>query len=191
MKFKKLLFFIISVTLAFAGCDSKPEDQESKQEVKKEVIKEEETKFLLSTIDSQVLNLEIKNKVLKVNELQNKAILLNFWALWCPPCKAEIPHLNNLKEKYKESFEVIGINVGDRNGSMTPEDKIKAFAKEYKINYLITNVEENLKVADAMDGVSIIPTMFLFDTKGNIVQKYVGVVPAEMLETDIKKAIGK
>lgn len=191
MKFKKLLFFIISVTLASAGCDSKPDNKETNTEIKKEIVKEEQTNFSLSTIDSQILNLEIKNKVLKVNELQNKAILLNFWATWCPPCKAEIPHLNNLKEKYKDKFEVIGINVGGKNGAMTPEDKIKAFAKEYKINYLITNVEENLKVADAMNGVSIIPTMFLFDTKGNIVQKYVGVVPAEMLETDIKKAIEK
>lgn len=187
MQFKKLLFFIISVAFVFSGCDSKSDEQEDK----KEVVKKEQTKFSLSTIDSQMLNLEIQNKVLKIKEIQNKAVLLNFWATWCPPCKVEIPHLINLKEKYKDDFEVIAVNIGDRNGAMTPNEKIKEFAKEYKINYIITNSKENLNLADTMEKVSIIPTMFLFDKEGNIVQKYVGVVPQEMIETDIKKAIGK
>ena len=191
MQFKKLLFLIISFTIAFAGCDSKHEEKESTTQMNKEIEKKEDTKILLSTIEAQPLNIEIKNNTLKIDEIQGKVVLLNFWATWCPPCKAEIPHLNNLKEKYKDKFEIIGVNVGDRDGKMTPSEKMQAFVDEYKINYLITNVDANLKVVNAMGNISIIPTMFLFDKEGQIVQKYVGIVPEQMLETDIKKAIGK
>ncbi len=192
MQFKKLLFFIISITIIFSGCDSKNETKEEKQvEVKKEVVEKKQNKFVLQTQDATILNTEILDKQVHITELKGKVFLLNFWATWCPPCKVEIPHLINLKNKYKDSFEVVAINVGEKGGRMTSTEKLNDFMNEYKINYIVTNTEENLKVADAMGNISVIPTMFLIGKEGNIIQKYVGVVPPEMIETDIKKALGK
>lgn len=194
MQFKKLLYFIISVTLLFTGCDSKPEETtktEDEKSFEKEVKKEIQTKFSLSTTDSQVINLELKDNNLKIEEIQGKAILVNFWATWCPPCKAEIPHLINLKEKYKDQFEIIAVNVGNKSGKMSKEEELSSFLEKYKINYIVTNSEENYNLAQVMDNVSIIPTMFLFDLDGKMIQKYVGVAPEEMIETDIKKILGK
>lgn len=187
MQFKKLAFFIISVTILFTGCDSKNEDN---AEVKKEIINKNKNEFKLITQDQQEINTTKTENGVIFKELEGKVVLLNFWATWCPPCKVEIPHLNTLKEKYNQELEVVAITLGERMGGLTPQDKLNEFISEYKINYLVTNSEANFKLADAMGGIRTIPTMFLFDKQGNLIQKYVGVVPPEMIEIDIKKALG-
>jgi thiol-disulfide isomerase/thioredoxin len=183
MQFKKIAFFIISATLLFAGCDSKKE--EAKQ------VKKEQMKFKLTTTSNININLEKTKDGMIFKGLEGKVVLLNFWATWCPPCISEIPHLNNLQTKYKDSFEIIAVAMGERDRNMTSKEKMDSFMKEHKINYNITNTEENFKVPKVMGGISTIPTMFLFDQKGKVVQKYIGIVPEEMMELDIKKAIGK
>ncbi len=190
MQFKKLLFLIISALLLLIGCDSKDENT-SKAETKTLKEKVIQTKYQLETLDKTPINLTYKDKTLKVDEIQGKVILVNFFATWCPPCKAEIPHLINLKNKYKDNFEIIAVNVGEKSGQITEKITLTNFANEYKINYIVTNSENNFKIADLMGGVRTIPTMYLFDQEGAIVQKYVGIVPEEMMETDIKKALGK
>lgn len=81
--------------------------------------------------------------------------------------------------------------MGEKNGVLSEDKKIQDFIKEYNINYNVSNHNNNFKIADMMGKVEIIPTMFLFDTTGKTVQKYVGVVPEEMMETDIKRAFRK
>ncbi len=191
MQFKKMAFFIISVSFIFTACDSKKEESTEIKEIKKEIIKKEETKLNLRTTDLQTISLEKIEDGIKFDNFENKVILLNFWATWCPPCRAEIPHLNNLKEKYKDNFEVIAVEVGGQDGKLTAKNVLDDFIKEYKMNYIITNSEENYKLADLLGGVRTIPTMYMFDPQGKIVQKYVGIVPEEMIESDIKKALGK
>lgn len=190
MQFKKIAFFAILVTLLFTGCNSKTEDEKSntKKESAKTTI---QNKFELKKMDSTKLNLTKTDNNIKIAQLENKAILLNFFATWCPPCKAEIPHLNNLREKYKDNLEVVAINLGENNGSITAKEKLDAFINDFKIKYVVTNSEENFKLSKAMGGIKTIPTMFLIHPNGEISQKYVGIVPEEMLETDIKKALGK
>lgn len=188
MQFKKIAFFVISTTILFTGCDSKKEE---KQVVKKEVVKKVQTKFTLTTTNNTIIELEKTKDKLVFKGLEGKVVLLNFWATWCPPCKAEIPHLNNLKEKYKDTFEVIGVAMGERGGHMTSSENINAFIEDYEISYPITNTKENFLVADAMGGIKIIPTMFMIDPAGKIIQKYVGIVPEEMMELDINRALGK
>ncbi|TLP37631.1 TlpA family protein disulfide reductase [Arcobacter arenosus] len=190
MQFKKLLFLIISALLLLIGCDSK-EENKPKAETETSKEKEIQTKYQLETLGETPINLTYKNETLNVDEVQGKVILVNFFATWCPPCKAEIPHLINLKNKYKDNFEIIAVNLGEKSGQLTDKSVLADFANEYKINYIVTNSENNFKIADLMGGVRIIPTMYLFDPKGTIVQKYVGIVPEEMIETDIKKALGK
>ncbi len=193
MQFKKIAFFVISATLLFTGCDSKNEEEtnEDAKQVKNKVAKNEQKKITLTTTNAINVDLQKTKDGMIFKGLEGKVVLLNFWATWCPPCRSEIPHLNNLQTKYKDSFEVVAVAMGERDGEMTSKEKMDAFMNEYKINYKITNTQENFKVSKAMGGVSTIPTMYLFDSKGKVVQKYVGVVPEEMMELDIKKALGK
>ncbi len=186
MQFKKIAFFIISITILFSGCDSK---EENTNKIPVQVIKKAQTKFTLQTTDLTNINLEKTKEGMKFKGLENKVVLLNFWATWCPSCKAEILHLNNLKEKYKDNFEIIAVNLDGNNNETKLNEKLTNFIKEYQINYIVTNSKENYVLAKVMERVNIIPTMFMFNKDGQIVQKYVGIVPEEMIETDIKKAL--
>lgn len=183
MQFKKIAFLIISVTLLFTACGSKDE--------KKEIIEKTQTKFTLQTNDLKSLNIDVKDKEVLIQELQGKAVLLNFWATWCPPCRAEIPHLNNLKKKYKGQLEIVGFNLGKKDNTLLSQEELNRFIEEYEIGYPITNSDDNFKIANLVGPVVSIPTMFLIDPSGKVVQKYVGVVPEEMMELDIDNALGK
>lgn len=187
MQFKKILFFIISTMILLIGCNSKSENNKES----KEIVEKNNTKFSLTTIDSKFLNIDLKENSIQVDEIKDKVILLNFFATWCPPCKAEIPHLINLKDKYENKFEIISVSVGNRDAKLSDNSTLIEFANDNKINYIITNSQNNFKMADILGGVKTIPTMFLFDLEGKLIQKYVGVVPQEMLETDILKALGE
>ncbi len=188
MQFKKIAFFVISATILFTGCDSKKEDTE--EVVKKEVVKKEQIQFTLTTADAKNIILEKTDKGMIFKGLEGKVVLLNFWATWCPPCKAEIPHLNNLREKYKDKFEIVALEMGQRGGKMSSSEKINSFINDYKITYPVTITKENFLVSKVMGDIKSIPTMFLFNKDGKVVQKYVGVVPEEMMELDIKRALG-
>jgi len=184
MQFKKIAFFIISVMLVITGCDSKNDEQ-------KKVVEKKQTKFVISSQLSPTITLEKIENGIDFKEFKGKVVLLNFFATWCPPCRAEIPHLNNLQEKYKEKFEVLALNMGDKTGKQSTKEQIDSFIDEYSITYNVSNDENNFKISDMIGDIKVIPTMFLFDTNGKLVQKYVGIVPEEMLETDIKRVLGK
>ena len=113
-----------------------------------------------------------------------KATLYVFFATWCPPCKAEIPHLNNLSEKFKNELNIVGVLLEDKS-----EDEVKEFAQKYKIKYDIAVGEGNFLFEKAIGGINGLPSSALFKANGDFAQGYVGLVPEEMLETDINKAI--
>jgi thiol-disulfide isomerase/thioredoxin len=179
MQFKKFAFFAILAALLFSGCtDSKPSGKNDKK------VPEIQRVFLTTT-QAKVLSTQLEKDVFTIKELKGKAVLVNFFATWCPPCKAEIPHLNNLKAKYKDQFEIVAVLLEENKSASELQD----FIDQYNIDYLVTNSKENFKLADVMGGVKSIPTMFMYNKEGQLIQKYVGIVPEEMLESDIKRAI--
>jgi len=179
MQFKKIAFFTILSLILFSGCGS--------DDTKKEKLVEIENKkdFKLTTTEAQTLNIKKTENGFIFEEFKDKAILVNFFATWCPPCKAEIPHLNNLREKYKDKFEIIAVLMEENKDNT----ELKNFINEYKINYVVTNSKQNYEFANIIGEVKAIPTMFLYNKNGEVIQKYVGIVPEEMMEIDIKKAI--
>lgn len=182
MQFKKFAFFAILTALLVSGCgDSKDSKSNNSQQVK--ILKDR--KVFLTTTDNKVLSAIEQKDGLTFKELKDKAVLVNFFATWCPPCKAEIPHLNNLRQKYNGQFEVVGVLLEQNKEA----DKINAFIDEFAVQYPIVNSNENFNLAKVLGGVKSIPTMFMYSKDGKLIQKYVGIVPEEMLESDIKKAI--
>lgn len=180
MQFKQITFFTILSLLLLSGCSKS--DNEDKNIVEK---KQKEITYKLTTTKAKTLHITAANDTLDFKEFKDKAVLLVFFATWCPPCIAEIPHLNNLQEKYKNNFKIIAILIEDKQTS----PKLKAFIRKNNINYTITNSEENYILAKALGGIKTIPTMFMYNKNGELLEKYIGIVPQEMLEMDIKKAI--
>ena len=182
MQFKKFAFFAILTALLVSGCgDSKDSQSNTSQQVK--ILKDR--KVFLTTTDNKVLSAIEQKDGLTFKELKDKVVLVNFFATWCPPCKAEIPHLNNLRQKYSGQFEVVGVLLEQNKDA----DQLNAFIDEFAVQYPIVNSSENFNLAKVVGGVKSIPTMFMYGKDGKLIQKYVGIVPEEMLESDIKKAI--
>jgi thiol-disulfide isomerase/thioredoxin len=188
MQFKTIAVLSILSLLFFNGCDSKESTKTSdeNESTKQEVIKEK-TNFTLSTIDNKQINIKVTDNKITLENNPEKIVLLNFFATWCPPCKAEIPNLIKLQNDYKNDLQVISILLEDNKTN----ESVQAFINEYNINYEITNSSENFEFAKSLGGIKSIPTMYLVSKDSSIFQKYVGLVPSEMMEIDIKKLLSK
>ncbi len=189
MNIKVLTFFLILITTIFTACQDKETIDESVvNPVKEQKVQERRLPtFHLKTTNDQNITIEVTKDGWNFKEYPNKVVLLNFFATWCPPCKAEIPHLNNLVKEYKDDFIVIAVLVEENKTN----EEINEFIKQYNIIYPVTNTPENFNVAGAVGGVDSIPAMYLFTKKGLVLQNYIGAVDETILRTDIKKAMEK
>jgi thiol-disulfide isomerase/thioredoxin len=113
-----------------------------------------------------------------------KVVMLNFWATWCPPCREEIPELIALANRYKDGLQIIGVSMDD---DATPEE-VKAFAHHAGITYPIVMGSRN--IAPEYGGVPALPTSFILSPDGHVVQKHVGLYPAEVYENEVRALIG-
>ena len=130
-------------------------------------------KFVLKDLNDNAVGLET---VLK----QNKAVLLNFWATWCPPCREEIPGLIKLQEKFKDrSFTILGVDVGES------KKKVSVFAEKVGINYPVL-LDSNMAVAEKFK-VFGIPTSYLVASDGRFLGEYHSY-SSELVE-DVEKAL--
>lgn len=185
---KRSLFWLGCLCVLFwGGCSS--ETKKEKESVPPKVSNEEkvikEKRLILKTTEGKEIIITPREKGVSIDGFENKAVLINFFTTWCPPCRAEIPHLNNLQEKYKETFVIISV-ILEENKS---QEELLNFIKYNRINYIITNGPENFQLAQALGGVKTIPMMFLYDKNGNYSTHYVGAIPEEMMDVDIQKAL--
>jgi thiol-disulfide isomerase/thioredoxin len=127
---------------------------------------------------------DIDGNVVSTANWQGKVVLLNFWATWCPPCREEIPELIDLQNRYKDHLQVIGISMDD------PEEigLVKKFAVRAGVNYPI--VMASREIIQEYGGVPALPTSFVVNTEGKVVQKHVGLYPTFVYETETRSLLG-
>jgi thiol-disulfide isomerase/thioredoxin len=130
--------------------------------------------FTVHTIDDREVSLD---------HFRGKVTIVNFWATWCPPCRAEIPDLIALQEKYRDHLQIIGISE-DEDG---PE-VVKKYAAAHKMNYPIAMTSPELE--KLFPGVAALPTSFIIDPEGRIVQKHVGILNADVTEQETRALAG-
>ena len=123
---------------------------------------------------------DLEGKDVKLSAYKGKVILLNFWATWCGPCKAEIPGFVDLQEKYKRDLVVIGYSVDDT------ADKARPFMAEYKMNYPVLLGLGREDVQDAYGPIWGIPASFLISKDGKVCKRHMGILPKETFEKEIK-----
>jgi cytochrome c biogenesis protein CcmG/thiol:disulfide interchange protein DsbE len=125
------------------------------------------------------------DKVQTLADHAGKAVILDFWATYCPPCRAEIPHLNSLIAKYgPENLHVVGLNVGGEDDR--PE--IPKFLASTKTDYPIGFPEDDL-VRFIFAERDDIPQTAVFDRKGRMIAKIVGFSPK--IQKDLDAAVEK
>ncbi|MGE7622522.1 peroxiredoxin family protein [Viridibacillus sp. NPDC096237] len=130
--------------------------------------------FELETLDG---------KKVKLSDFQGKKVILNFWATWCPPCKAEIPHMQKYYENFakEDNFEIVAVNLTSYKESIKYVEK---FVKTYEMTFpvLLDTEGEQMNAYD----IHIIPTTYFLDTKGIIQKKVIGPVDQDSMQESVK-----
>jgi thiol-disulfide isomerase/thioredoxin len=124
----------------------------------------------------------LDGKPLTIAALQGKVVFLNFWATWCGPCRAEIPDLIALQDRYKGRLQIIGLNVDDE------QVDIQKYVEETGINYPVAMTSNDVRIQ--FGGIPALPTSFVLDTAGRVVQKHVGLWNPAVYETEIRALLG-
>jgi thiol-disulfide isomerase/thioredoxin len=120
---------------------------------------------------------------MSLSDLRGKAVLLNFWATWCGPCKIETPWLVELQNQYgPQGLQIIGVEAGDDG-----KDDIAKFVTEMGINYPILIGKDS--VSDAYGGIPALPETFFIGRDGKIVDKTLGLHGRAEIEDSIRKAL--
>ncbi len=122
-------------------------------------------------------------KPVQLSDYRGKVVMLDFWATWCGPCREEIPGYVKLYGKYKDKgLVVLGVSLDSGGWGV-----VKPFMKEFKIDYPV--VIANQQVIANYGGIPAIPTTFIIDQEGNIVDKVVGYREESYFENQIKQLL--
>ena len=126
---------------------------------------------------------DLDGRPVSLASLRGKVVLVNFWATWCGPCRAEIPDLVALQEKYRDQLQVIGISQDE-----VPVDLVRRFAADHRMNYPV--VMSTPEIEKLFPGVNALPTSFIVDRASRIVQKHVGMLTASLTEQETRSLAG-
>jgi cytochrome c biogenesis protein CcmG/thiol:disulfide interchange protein DsbE len=124
-------------------------------------------------------------KELRLSSLRGKAVLLNFWATWCEPCKIEMPSLVDLQKKYgPQGLQIVGVAMDDAD-----DKEISSFAHKMGVNYLVLRGTE--KVGGLYGGVTRLPMTYYLDRSGKVVDATMGMADEATLDDAIKRALAQ
>jgi peroxiredoxin len=148
---RKSAIFIIILLVAFVhGCDLGPAGK----------IDKNNADFVLNDLDGNPMRL---------SDHRGKVVMLEFFASWCPPCRQAVPELSELYEKYRErGFELIAVSIDESVSDA------RDFVEEYGIKFTVVFDDRDVNAAF---GVYNIPTTFILDRNGKVVNKHLGFAP--------------
>ena len=122
---------------------------------------------------------DLDGRTITTDDLYGKVTLVNFWATWCGPCRAEIPDLIKLQARYPDHLQIIGVSADEG-----PVQVVEDFATAYGINYPI--VMSTPELNRAFPGVMALPTSFIIDPEGRVVQTHIGLINPGVFEQETR-----
>lgn len=126
---------------------------------------------------------DLDGNLWRLDERRGRVVMVNYWATWCPPCRAEMPGLVRLANDYRAAdLEVVGISFDEDAGA------IRSFIEEYKVPYPI------LLPIDKMNHtlvVEVLPTTVLYDRQGRVAKLYTGAVSEAVFRADVESLLGE
>jgi len=140
---------------------------------------------------------DLRGKKVSLADFKGKALLINFWATWCGPCKVETPWLVELRNQYAaKGFEVLGISAegddlqpSDKEGWAKDKAAIAKFVKEEKMPYPVLINGDS--ISKPYGGIDAMPTSFYVDRSGNVVNVQLGLTSKDDMEANIRKTLGE
>ena len=126
---------------------------------------------------------DLDGRAIDLDAFRNKIVLLNFWATWCGPCREEIPALAALQQHYRDQLVIIGLSIDERSA-----DDVRAFAKTLGVNYQVVMANDALQ--QAFGGISSVPSTFVVNREGRIVQRHLGMLDPQHTEHEVRALAG-
>lgn len=126
---------------------------------------------------------DLDGRTISSADFSGKVVIVNYWATWCPPCRAEIPDLIALQNTYKDRLLIIGVSDDD-----DPPETVKAWAAAHNMNYPVVMNTPELRKTFA--GVSALPTSFIIDRQSRIAMRHVGMLQAAVTEAETRHLAG-
>nr|WP_321268510.1 TlpA disulfide reductase family protein [uncultured Sulfurimonas sp.] len=184
--FKKIITsLLLSSMVLFIGCS-----REEKAQNINDIISTNE--YVLTGLDNKQYIVKKEANAFVLKGAEGKVVIFDIFATWCPPCRGAATHLTSLQEKYKDDLIVIGISIENA----IPNSKLLDFAKEYNAKYVLVNSDQNRRLADTIvNELKLgerypIPIMALYKD-GKYINHYIGSIEEELVESEIKLALGK
>ncbi len=171
---RALRIFLAATMLVAAGCGASAKAPQGGNVIRFVRNPDAAPEFQLTTLDGKPLSLE---------SARGKVVLLNFWATWCGPCRAEIPDLIALQEKYAGKLQIIGLMVDEDDAGL-----VKQVVTRTGINYPVALTSPEIRIK--YGGIAALPTSFVLDTQGRVVQKHEGLRNPALYEAEIRALLG-
>jgi len=179
---------VLATSVLWCGCGhtqaSRVEAARSKQELQ-DAQETNVVRFVKNPDAAPAFQLnDLDGKPLSLAEAKGKIVLLNFWATWCGPCRAEIPDLVDLQKRYSDKLEIIALATDEDDA-----DLVRRFVTKSGINYRVAMVTD--EVRNSYGGVAALPTSFVIDAQARIVQKHVGLNDPAIYELEVRAMLGQ
>ena len=126
---------------------------------------------------------DLEGRQISTAAFKGKVVLINFWATWCPPCRAEIPDLVALQDKYRDQLQIIGVSEDEG-----PIEGVRRFAADHHVNYPVVMMSP--EIDKMFPGIGALPTSFVIDRDARIVQKHVGMLTSRVTEYETRHLAG-
>ena len=189
-----LLSSILAISILFSGCskDKTSTIEDANSILATKTVKKEQNRFELTSIENKTYTIKKESNGFFLENDKSKIIILDIFATWCPPCRAEASHLASLQKKFKDDLVVIGVTIEDG----IQNDKLENFKHEFGADYVLVNSAQNRPLVNAVaKSLNVgsnfgIPLMAMYKD-GKLVRYYQGATEEEFIESDIKMALGK
>ena len=184
-------FFVLLLSVGLVACET-GEDQASPSEAPRTNIAAQDSLRNVTTFDDPKPVPDVTVKTLEGTEIDlgeqtGSVLLVNFWATWCPPCREEIPDLVALQEELgPQGFTILGVST-DQEGA----EAVRPFVDEYNINYPIVVDTTRALQESSLGPVYGLPTTFVVDADGMVVQRIMGMFPVEAMKPDLKRMLAE
>lgn len=182
---KSILILSIISALLFQGCS----EDKTKKDANSMIATSE---YVLTDLNNKQHVVKKIDKGFILAGAEDKIVIFDIFATWCPPCRGAAQHLSSLQEKYKDDLIIIGVTIEEN----IQNEKLVEFSKTYNANYILVNSDQNRRLNNAivkeleLGERYPIPTLAMYKN-AKLINHYVGATEEEFIDSDIRNALGK